>query len=57
MKPEIKKALDNLAVIIDKRARYETGEEYVQIANDFRLIKAELESNEVITSKDNGTPS
>jgi hypothetical protein len=50
MKPEIKKALDNLAVIIDKRARYETGEEYVQIANDFRLIKAELEKPE-----DNGT--
>jgi hypothetical protein len=52
MKPEIKKALDNLAVIIDKRARYETGEEYVQIANDFRLIKAELEKPE-----ENGTPS
>jgi hypothetical protein len=52
MKPEIKQALENIAILIDKRAKYENGQEYIQIANDFRLIKAELEKPE-----DNGTPS
>jgi hypothetical protein len=43
MKPEIQKALDNIALIIEKRARYESGEEFLQVVKDFRLIKAELE--------------
>jgi hypothetical protein len=43
MKPEIQKALDNIALIIEKRARYESGEEFLQVVKDFRMIKAELE--------------
>lgn len=46
MKPEIQKALQNIALIIDKRARYESGEEYQQIVKDFKLIQKELESKE-----------
>jgi hypothetical protein len=46
MKEEIKKALDNIAVIIDVRARYESGQEYIQAVSDFNLIKAELTPKE-----------
>jgi hypothetical protein len=69
MKPEIQKALDNIALIIEKRARYESGEEFLQVVKDFRLIKAELEkefktfSEKVMQDireknlEENGTPS
>jgi hypothetical protein len=69
MKPEIQKALDNIALIIEKRARYESGEEFLQVVKDFRLIKAELEKESKTFSEkvmqdireknleENGTPS
>ncbi len=46
MKEEIKKALENIALIIDKRASYKSGEEYLQIVKDFKLIEAELTKEE-----------
>jgi hypothetical protein len=51
MKPEIKKALDNIATIIDSQTRYNSGAEYIQIVNDFRLIKAELEDKKTFSEK------